>query len=186
MARSVRPVGVLAALLLLLVVPAASSRAQATPAFRYVSVSGSDTLSGSSNDCTDPANPCGTIGHAIAVANGGDTILIAALTRQYQEQGLTIDKSLTLAGQGASASIIVGDGSNRIFDVTGSDAIEVTFSGITIEYGGGVATGAGIEIDDPNANVAGDTQRFGAEPGHRSAGHSSSANGQECSGRRHL
>jgi hypothetical protein len=61
---------------------------------RYVAPTGNDT----GNDCTNPANPCATIAHAVAQANDGDTLDLAEGT--YVEPGLVIDKNLLIQGQG--------------------------------------------------------------------------------------
>ena len=63
----------------------------ADPATRYV-----DGATGSNTpDCTNPANPCATIGHALSQAADGDTILVAQGT--YTEN-LVITKTVTLKG----------------------------------------------------------------------------------------
>lgn len=61
---------------------------------RYVAPTGSD----GGNDCTDALNPCATLTHAVAQANDGDTIDVAAGT--YAEPGLWIDKKVFIQGAG--------------------------------------------------------------------------------------
>jgi parallel beta-helix repeat protein len=51
-----------------------SSPARASPASRYVTTTGNDD----SNACTNPANPCRTIQHAVDAADPGDTVLVAS------------------------------------------------------------------------------------------------------------
>ena len=64
------------------------------PVTRYVTTTGNNT----GNDCTVEPNPCATIAYAVAQANPGDTLDIAAGT--YNEPGLVIDKKLNIQGQG--------------------------------------------------------------------------------------
>ena len=64
------------------------------PLTRYVSTTGSDA----GNDCTNPANPCATIGHAINRANDEDTIDVAVGT--YVEPGLVVAKDVDIVGAG--------------------------------------------------------------------------------------
>lgn len=63
-------------------------------ATRHVATTGSDAC----NDCADGSEPCATIAHAVAQANAGDTLYLAAGT--YNEPGLVIEKELTIQGQG--------------------------------------------------------------------------------------
>ena len=61
---------------------------------RYVAPAGNDA----GNDCTNPAAPCATLAHAVAQANDGDTIDMAAGT--YTEPGVLIEKKVLIQGQG--------------------------------------------------------------------------------------
>ena len=61
---------------------------------RYVAPGGNDA----GNDCSTPASPCATLTHAVAQANDGDTIDMAAGT--YNEPGLLIEKKVLIQGQG--------------------------------------------------------------------------------------
>ena len=63
-------------------------------ATRHVATTGSDAC----NDCTDASEPCATIAYAVAQANAGDTLDLAAGT--YNEPGLVIEKTLLIQGQG--------------------------------------------------------------------------------------
>src|SRR5580765_6243758 len=63
---------------------------------RFVATFGSDA---GPNDCLAPLSPCATIGHAISVANPGETINIGAGT--FTEFGLIVNKDLTFTGVGA-------------------------------------------------------------------------------------
>ena len=63
-------------------------------------------VSGSnSNNCRSPTTACKTIGHAIALAHSGDSIMVAAAT--YTEH-LTIGISLNVIGSSVGPTIIDG------------------------------------------------------------------------------
>lgn len=64
------------------------------PRLRFVATTGNNT----GNDCTDPANPCATLTHAVSQAKDGDIINLAAGT--YHTPGILIDKELKIKGQG--------------------------------------------------------------------------------------
>lgn len=68
------------------------------PQTRFVAQAGIDGAG-----CTDPDNPCATVGFAIAQADDGDVIDIAA--GEYTEP-ITIDKSLTLRGAGQTETYL--------------------------------------------------------------------------------
>jgi hypothetical protein len=68
-------------------------------------VSGSDR-----NNCTLPSIACKSIGHAVALASSGDSIVVAPAT--YTES-VTISISLTVIGSGASKTLIDGGGNSR-------------------------------------------------------------------------
>jgi hypothetical protein len=79
---------------------------------RFVAPGGTNT----GNDCSAEGNPCATIVHAIAQADAGDTIRVAAGT--YMEGGVFITKNVTIAGAGSRLSIVDGDGGSpfaRVF-----------------------------------------------------------------------
>lgn len=61
----------------------------------YVAASGVDT-----GQCTDPANPCGTMDYALAVASSGDTIQVAAGAYLLRDSVLTqaSQRAITLQG----------------------------------------------------------------------------------------
>ena len=73
-------------------------------------VNGSD-----SSNCMSPTTACKTIGHAIALAHSGDTIMVASAT--YYEN-LTIGINLNVIGSGASTTIIDGGGVSRVVTTT--------------------------------------------------------------------
>ncbi len=69
----------------------AYTRPAPTQGDRYVATSGEDEL----NNCTDPNNPCQTVGYALVLANPGETVRVAAGT--YMEN-LLVDRQVTLEG----------------------------------------------------------------------------------------
>lgn len=91
----------------------------------------------------------GSLREALAAASPGDTISIPTPgDYQVTSAELAVDKNVTIEGSGPTVRI-VGDGNNRVFDVT---AGAVTISGLTVTGGGlvgTVASGGGI------ANAAG-------------------------------
>ena len=133
--------------------------------FRYVAPGGSDA----GNNCWFSGSPCATITYAISQAASGNTIEIAAGT--YTEAGVVITKNVTLAGEGASSTIIqaaptVGTAANRVFYINGSFNVEI--SDLTIRNGnipgdvgggifnnGGTLTLTNLVISDNRAFVGG-------------------------------
>jgi hypothetical protein len=117
----------------------------ADPATRYVDgATGSDTT----NNCTDHASPCATIGHALSQAVDGDAILVAQGT--YTEN-LVITKTVTLAGGYEPVSwsqclrhcttTIDGNQSGRVIEVRSTLSETTMIDGFTITNGDG-----GIDI----------------------------------------
>ncbi|HUY20530.1 MAG TPA: choice-of-anchor Q domain-containing protein [Candidatus Binataceae bacterium] len=84
-----------------------------------------------------------TIAAAIAVANSGDTISITDAT--HNEANITVDKNLTIEGQGAANTAIDGGGggggNGPIFTV--GNGVTATFQELTIRNGS-YAVGGGI------------------------------------------
>ena len=97
-------------------------------------VTGSD-----SDNCESPTTACKTIGHAIAVASSGDSIIVASAT--YYEN-LSISISLSVIGSGARTTIINGRCVNTVVTISNASAI-VTLSNVTIS-GGCARNGGGI------------------------------------------
>jgi len=64
------------------------------PVTRFVATTGNDT----GNNCTNDANPCATVAHAVSEAVNGDTLNIGPGT--YNEPGLLIEKDLDVQGAG--------------------------------------------------------------------------------------
>jgi parallel beta-helix repeat protein len=114
--------------------------AHADPGVRYVDgKSGGDTT-----DCTNPDNPCATIAYALSQANNGDTIKVAAYT--YTES-LTLNKPVSLTGDGAEDTIIHAMSGQRVLTITGATITNSTvISGFTITGGDMSGQGGGIAI----------------------------------------
>ena len=99
---------------------------------RYVATAGSDAA----NDCAVAANPCATLRHALAVADAGDVLTVAAGT--YTESDLAIVRDVTIRGAGPGLTIIQaasapGLATTRVFDV--DEGVAVGFESITIRHG---------------------------------------------------
>jgi hypothetical protein len=99
----------------------------------------------------------GSLRQAINEAAPGETIVVPANTYTLSSDELTIEKSLTIAGQGATGTTISSGGPFRVFDVSGAGN-NVTISGITIRNGhegspGGVAEGAGLRNEKANLTL---------------------------------
>jgi predicted outer membrane repeat protein len=106
----------------------------------------------------------GTLRAAITAAQSGDTINFApglnGQTITLTSGELAINKSVTIAGPGASQLAISGNSSSygtgsRVFDVT-SQGATVTITGLTIENGYTTGDGGGIE-NRGNLTVSGVT-----------------------------
>ena len=151
-APSARAVGVLVTAL---IVTAGAFTLNATMASaagqtRYVATDGND----SENDCTDNANPCRTVVHAVQdEANPGDTVSIGSGT--YAES-VRISQSLTLVGSGATGSgktTISGDTESGAPSVE-VDAIDspptVTISNVDVSNNG---DNDGIRVDGGDVTV---------------------------------
>ena len=108
-----------------------------------------DTLDGS---CT-PAD-C-SLREAITAANTdddeenpnadglADIVTVPAGTYPLTSGALDITASVTVTGAGARATIILGNGADRVIDVSGSK-LTTEISGVTVTGGGGVSQGAGL------------------------------------------
>jgi hypothetical protein len=114
------------ALLLLALSLALASTAEASTIWYVNGVHGNN-----SNNCKSPTTACKTIGHAIALASSGDSIMVAAAT--YGEN-LTIGVSLNVLGAGASTTIVDGGGLATVVTISSAGA-HVTLSGLTITHG---------------------------------------------------
>ena len=129
--------------LLAVIVLALSSTARATTTWYVNGTTGNDT-----NNCLSTTTPCKTIGHSISLAASGDSIMVAAAT--YTEN-LTISKSLTIIGSGASTTIIDGGGVATVVTIS-SNAGSVALSNFSIRdglatHGGGVNNSGTLTIN---------------------------------------
>ena len=120
--------------LLLATFLAAAPTSLASTTWYVNGVNGSD-----SNNCTSSQTACKTIGHAIKLASSGDSIKVSPAT--YKEN-LSIGYSLTLAGSGASTTIIDGGAVNTVVSISSTGA-QVNLSNLTIRNGH-AQSGAGI------------------------------------------
>lgn len=108
------------------------------------------------NTCKLPDTAaCKTIGHAIALAHSGDSIMVAAATATYTEN-LTIRISLNVLGAGAG-TIIDGGGKGTVVTIPNTST-SVILSGMTIrnglaQYGGGVYNSGTLTIT--NTTISG-------------------------------
>ena len=107
---------------------------------RHVAPTGAD----GENDCLSVANPCATVGHAIAQASSGDIILVAA--GEYIET-IVVDRDVTIQGEGVTATFIQGGATPRWWESGGGGSgsaiisinldAEVQLDNLTIRYGCG-------------------------------------------------
>ncbi len=112
------------------------STAVASTTWYVNGVSGSNT-----NNCLSSTTACKTIRHAISLAASGDSVIVAAAT--YTEN-LTIGKSLSMLGSGATTTIIDGGGVATVVTISSSSAL-VTLSKFTIRNGNSPSgSGGGI------------------------------------------
>ncbi len=102
---------------------------------RYVSDTGSDV----GNDCSIAGLPCGTINHAIDMAQAGDTIFIGA---GIYTESVYINKELHLVGEGPESTIVqahsIADSArDRVIyvDKYYEDSLSVSIEGLTVRNG---------------------------------------------------
>ncbi|MEN6291448.1 MAG: carboxypeptidase regulatory-like domain-containing protein, partial [Methanobacterium sp.] len=110
-------------------------------AYVYVSPSGNDGHSG------DSSHPVQTIEKALSLVNNGGTIYLASGTYSGNgNTGLTIEKNVTIIGQGQTNTIIDGLTYNPMWTIR--SGVTVTIKGLTFAngkagYGGGALYNAG-------------------------------------------
>lgn len=95
----------------------------------YVAPTGND-----GNDCLSAITACKTVGGAVAKAGGEDRVIVA--TGVYAEH-LILDKSLTITGAGADATILDGVRTGTVISITNTitSTTAVTITGMTIRNG---------------------------------------------------
>ena len=109
----------------------------------YVDGSGSNT-----SPYTTPATAAHYITPAIGVASSGDIIDVTGTITEITEEGILVDKNLTIQGQGAQNTIVQAHGfynqaTNRVFKI--ETAKTVTIKDMTIRHGKTFGSGGGIE-----------------------------------------
>lgn len=119
-------------------------------------VNGSDN-----NDCKTAQTACQTIGHAIALAHQGNSIMLAPAT--YTEN-LTIGISLKVIGSNATTTIVDGGGAGTVFTI--SNAARVRLSNLTIrngsaDAGGGINNAGTLTINNSTISGNGATGKWG-------------------------
>lgn len=113
----------------------------------YVSTDGSDTNDGSQS------SPVKTIEHALTLVNDGGSINIAS--GEYFENNINITIPVTIKGDN---TIINGNGTGRIFNITTPNGTNVFISGITFKNGFIRLTGDNgtpLSINESKTNVGG-------------------------------
>ena len=123
----------------------------AESADRYVTNSGNDA----SNNCTNSASPCATIGHAANEAVSGDTVKVAQGT--YYEnihlENSTLNPltfqggwntGFTVRNEDPSLTVVDGGGVDHVFYITSYGVSDFTIQGFTVTNGGNVSSGGGI------------------------------------------
>ena len=127
-------VGVAAAITWSAGVSPAVSSAAPSAATRYVAPGGID----GANQCLDPAAPCLTPAHAVAVSVPSDTVRLAAGV--YHTAALHLPHALTLLGDGAGNTVLDGGGAGPILTVPAG--ITATVDGLAMRNGTAVYGGA--------------------------------------------
>src|SRR5581483_7970451 len=125
----------------------ASGTALAAGTNRFVSPSGSDT-----GTCTSNTTPCKTIAYALTQSVDTDTINLAAGTYVGT---VTITKAVTIQGAGAGVSILNGNettpsassAATVLVNIAAANPNSLTINGVTIENGIS-KFGGGIELFD--------------------------------------
>jgi len=144
-------------LLLLALFLALAPTASASNTWYVDGVNGSDN-----NNCKTRPHACRNIGHAISLAQSGDSIMVAPAT--YTEN-LTIRFNLKIVGSGASTTIIDGGrgrGVNGVVKVR--SGAHVSLSGLTIQHGranngGGIDNAGTLTINE--STISGNTSAGG-------------------------
>ena len=118
-----------------------ASPAAAGPATLYVAATGTN-----SGDCTDPANPCASVGYAVGQSSSGDTIEVSGTVVGPSK----INTALTIAQEPGGLPAVLDGNGNRVAFVGPSGA--VTFDQVTIEDGS-ANLGGGVDSDEGSISV---------------------------------
>ena len=95
---------------------------------RYADPAGAD-----SGDCANPAAPCLTVAYAVAQANAGDTVNLAAGTYTGAgNQHVIIDKALTLDGAGPATTVLAYDPAVKWLGGGRNGILEIRADGVTV------------------------------------------------------
>jgi hypothetical protein len=117
-----------------------------------------------SNTCKSPTTACKTIGHAIALASPGDSIMVAAAT--YAEN-LSVAFNLTVAGAGATTTIIDGGSVGRVVTISNTNtAVKISYLTLRnghASYGAGILNYGTLTLD--HMSLTGNTVTSGSSFG---------------------
>jgi parallel beta-helix repeat protein len=110
-----------------------------------------------------------TIAAAIAAAQSGDTISVAAGT--YKETGLTITKAIDLEGAGAGKTILDATGKGNGITIEGVTSGKTTIGGFTVENAGlaGIQADASTNVTIQNNTLTGNDASLVFDPANPGA-----------------
>lgn len=122
----------------------------------YITVTTTDDELNSDSDCSlreaiqaansnAPVSGCsaGSDSDIVVVPTGSYSLTLSGTPENSNQNGdLDITSTLTISGSGAGSTLIKSNGTDRIFDISGSGV--VTVSGVTVTNGGSVDKGGGI------------------------------------------
>ena len=132
---------------ILLLIAFALAAAEPAATTRYLAPAGSDA--GGASLCLDPAAPCATLRHAVAVSQPGDTLRFAP--GNYPTAGVTLPHALTLRGDDAAGAALDGGSAGTVLIV--APGVSAAVEGLTIRGGAGLR-GGGIRVEAGGALAA--------------------------------